>query len=71
MTKATENRRSRDPGEIWITSLVMTVDKKVVILVTVTAQLKPISKRMQMHSIRQIRINLPTRPLVKETRKRW
>ena len=31
-TKAMENRRSRDPGEIWITSLAMTVEKKVIML---------------------------------------
>ena len=27
-TKATGNRRSRDPGEIWITLLATTVEKK-------------------------------------------
>ena len=41
MTKATEKRRIRDPGENWITSLAMTVEKKVVMLGTMTDQIKP------------------------------
>ena len=49
MKKATEKRRSRDPGEIWITSLATTVDKKVIMMRKMTAQLKPGSKRMQRH----------------------
>ena len=35
--KVTEKRRSRYPGEIWTTSLTMTVEKKVIILGTTTA----------------------------------
>ena len=50
MTKAAEKRRSRYPKEIWITSLATAVEKNVVILGTMTAQLKPCSKRMQRHS---------------------
>ena len=49
-TKATEKRGSRDPGEIWITSLSTNVEEKVVIMLTVTVQLKPISKNMQRRS---------------------
>ena len=48
--EATENKRRRDPGEIWITSLATTVEKKVIMLGTMTAQLKPGSKKMQRHS---------------------
>ena len=45
--KATEKIRSRDPGEIWTTSLATTVEKKIIILGTMTVQLKPGSKKMQ------------------------
>ena len=46
-TKATEKRRSRYPGEILTTSLATTVEKKVIMLGTMIAQLKPGSKKMQ------------------------
>ena len=69
--KATEKRRSRDPGEIWITSLATTVEKKVIMMGTVTAQLNPRSKRMHRHSGRLIRRNISTTPLVQDTRKHW
>ena len=46
-TKATEKRRNRDPGEIWTTSLATTLEKKVIMLGTTIAQLKPGSKKMQ------------------------
>ena len=46
-TKATEQIRSRDPGEICTTSLATTVEKKLVILGTIISQLKPGSKKMQ------------------------
>ena len=51
-TKSMEKRRSRDPGEIWITSLAITVEKKVLILVAITVQLRLGSNRMQRHSVR-------------------
>ena len=50
MKKAAEKRRSRDPGEIWITSLTTTVEKNDIMMGTVTDQLKPTSKRMERHS---------------------
>ena len=49
MKKATEKRRSRDPGEIWITSLATTVDKKVILMGTMTDQLKLGPKGAQRH----------------------
>ena len=49
-TKATEKRRSRYLGDIYITSLATTVEKKVIVLGTMTDELKPGSKRMQRHS---------------------
>ena len=36
-TKATKKRRSTDPGKIWIISLAMTVENKVIMLETITA----------------------------------
>ena len=45
--KAREKRRSRDPGEIWTTSLAMTAKKKVIMLGTTIAQLKPGSNETQ------------------------
>ena len=48
-TKATENRRRRDPGEIWTILLAMSVDRRDIILAKVTDQLKPSSKRMHRH----------------------
>ena len=50
MTKETEKRRSIDPGEICTTSLATTAEKKVIMLVTMTSQLNPGSKKMQRHS---------------------
>ena len=41
MTRAMEKRRSRDPGETWITLLATTVDKKSTMTGTVNAPLKP------------------------------
>ena len=70
-TKAVEKISSRDPGYIWITSLATTVEKHVIILGTVTSQLKPSSKRMQRHSWRWSIINLTISPLVEDTRKHW
>ena len=70
-TKATEKRRSRDSGEIWITSLATNVEKKVIMLGTMTAQLKPGSKKMHRNSVKLMKRNIPTSPLVEETRKRW
>ena len=45
--KATENISSRYPGEIWTTSPATNVKKKVIILGTTIAQLKPGPKKMQ------------------------
>ena len=70
-TKATEKRRIRDPGEIWIISLAMTVDKRFIVMVTMTAQFKPGSKRMQRRSGILIRRKIPTSPLVEDTRNHW
>ena len=70
-TKATEKRRIRDPGEIWITSLATTVEEKVIMMGTITAQLKIGSKKMQRHSVKLSRRNITTSPLVEETRKHW
>ena len=42
-----ENIRSRDAGEIWSTPLAKTVEKKVIMMGTMTAQIKPVSKKMQ------------------------
>ena len=56
-TKAIEKRRSRDPGEIWTTSLATTLEKKIIILGTMSAQLKPVSKTMQKLSEEWIRRN--------------
>ena len=41
-----ENRRSRYPGEIWTTSLATNVEKEVIMIGTMTDQLKPGSKKM-------------------------
>ena len=46
-TKATENIRIRDPGEIWTTSLATTVEKKVIMMEPMTDQFKTGSKKMQ------------------------
>ena len=69
--KAREKRRSRDPGEIWTTSLATTVEKKVIMLGTITAQLNPGSKKMQRLSEKLSRRNPPTNPLVEDNRKHW
>ena len=63
--------KKRYPGYILIKSLATTVVEKVIMLVTVTDQLKPRSKRMQRHSGRLSRRNIPTSPQVEETRKNW
>ena len=70
-TKATEKRRSRDPGYIWITSPETTVEEKVNNLGTMTEQIKPGSKNLQIHSGKWSRRDLPTSPLVEENRKNW
>ena len=49
-TKATEKRGIRNPGEIWITSLATSVEKKVIMLGKINDQIKPGSKKMQRHS---------------------
>ena len=43
-------KRSRDPGEIWTTSLATTVEKNVIIMGTMTARLNPGSNNVQRHS---------------------
>ena len=48
--KATEKISFRDPGEIGITSLATIVEKTVIMLGKMTAQLTPGSKKMQRHS---------------------
>ena len=45
--KATEKRRSRYPGEIWTPSPETNVEKKVIMLGTTIAQIKPGSKKTQ------------------------
>ena len=70
-TKATEKKRSRDPEEIYTTSLATTVYKKVIMMGTMTTQIKPVSKNMQSYSEKFSRRNPPTNPLVKDTRKHW
>ena len=42
--KGDGNRSSRDPGEIWTTSLAKIVEKNVIMLGTMNDQLNPISK---------------------------
>ena len=69
--KATEKRRSRYPGEIWTTSLATTVENNIIMLGTMTLQLKSVSKKMQRLSEKRSRINPPTNPLVYDTRKHW
>ena len=49
MMKATEKRRIKYPGEIWITSLATTVDKKILCWEKMTDQIKPGSKKMQRY----------------------
>ena len=49
-SKTTKKRRSKDPGEIWITSLATTVGKRVIVLGTMIDQLKTGLKKMQSHS---------------------
>ena len=71
MTKETEKRRSRDPGEICTTSLATTVEEKVIMLGKMTDQLKPGSKNIQRLSENLNRRNPPTKLLVEETRKHW
>ena len=71
MTKATEKRRNRDPGDIWTTLLAMTMDRKDIILGTLIYQLKPSSKRMHRHLGRLNKRNIPTSPLLEETRNHW
>ena len=70
-TKATEKRRSRDPGEIWTISPVTTVEKRVIMLGTTIDQLKPGPKKIQRLSEKLGRRNRPTNPLEEETRKHW
>ena len=48
--KAMENRRSRDPGEICITLLTMTLDRNSTMMVPVNAPLKPSLKIMHRNS---------------------
>ena len=43
---ATKKISKRDLGEIWITLLTTTMERKATILVTVNTPLKPISKKM-------------------------
>ena len=67
--KATEKRRSRDPGEIWTTSPATTVEEREIMLGTRIAQFKTGSKKMQRLSEKLSRRNLPKKTLEEETRK--
>ena len=48
--KATEKRRRRDPGEIWVKLLANTMERKATMMETVNAPLKPRLKMMRRHS---------------------